>query len=423
MAHCVKKIPLMVALAVATLPAISARGQFQELLTKLPPGPNVIVMVNPQQIFSSEVGVQGGWKQKYDETFNSVPLLMPPDAQQFVLTADLDLPTMKPQWEAAVMRLGSDPSIEQVTRLVHGTRDTVAGVEAVATERGGMIVKFGPRMYGMIRPGSRQTVSRWVRSAVGSTVVTLSPYLKAAADVPDRVGTEIIMSIDMTDALNRDRVRQALENSEVLKKSSIGVASATETIVGLQGATLGVRVTSRVFGVLKLDFSGETKPIAEVAKPLVLEVLSEAGASIDEFANWTPNVTPHRITLEGELTASGLRRLFSFLELDTTAVAAPEGGAEALSATQAASAEATKTLQYFQAVQGYLNDLRHEDGATSYASIALWFDKYARRIEKLPILGVDKDMVDYGQYVIYQLRNAVDAIRGVGIRSGASPQT
>jgi hypothetical protein len=89
------------------------------------------------------------------------------------------------------------------------------------------------------------------------------------------------------------------------------------------------------------------------------------------------------------------------------------------SGSQADGPNAEKSLQYFQAIQSHLNDLRHEDGARSYGTIALWFDKYARRIERLPILGVDKDLVIYGQFVVYHLRDAVDAIRGVGLRSGA----
>jgi hypothetical protein len=49
----------------------------------------------------------------------------------------------------------------------------------------------------------------------------------------------------------------------------------------------------------------------------------------------------------------------------------------------------------------------------------VWFDKYARRIDRLPILGVDKDLVDYGKRTVGQMRNCVDAIRGSGIAEGA----
>ena len=81
--------------------------------------------------------------------------------------------------------------------------------------------------------------------------------------------------------------------------------------------------------------------------------------------------------------------------------------------------DAYASLKYFQSIAGHVNDLKRERGASSYYTIAVWFDKYARRIDRLPILHVDKDLVDYGRRTVSQLRTCVEAIRGSGIRSGA----
>ena len=37
--------------------------------------------------------------------------------------------------------------------------------------------------------------------------------------------------------------------------------------------------------------------------------------------------------------------------------------------------------------------------AKNLASTQLWFDKYARRIERLPILNVDEELVKYSAFV------------------------
>jgi hypothetical protein len=111
--------------------------------------------------------------------------------------------------------------------------------------------------------------------------------------------------------------------------------------------------------------------------------------------------------------------LFSFLEIDGTAVDADQAEIAASDDPQAPSEDGYTSLKYFQSVVGYLNDLKRERGASSYYTIALWFDKYARRIDRLPILHVDKDLVDYGKRTVGQLRSCVDAIRGAGISSGA----
>jgi hypothetical protein len=227
------------------------------------------------------------------------------------------------------------------------------------------------------------------------------------------------MALDLTDAVSPDRVEERMSQSAVLQKSSIDQKAAAEALASIRGLTLGARVTKRVYGVLKIDFDRDVTVLADVAKPLLLETLNEAGASIDEFENWNAKVSGKRISLEGELTQSGLRRLFSFLEIDGTAVDADQAQIAASDDPQAPSEDAYTSLKYFQSVAGYLNDLKRERGASSYYSIALWFDKYARRIDRLPILHVDKDLVEYGKRTVGQLRNCVDAIRGAGISSGA----
>jgi hypothetical protein len=398
----------------------AAEAGFSELLAKVPATANTLVMLNAEQVFASEVAQREGWKQRYETTYANAPLMMPPGAQQFLFAAELDLAYMKPRWEVAVMRLGSDPSLGMIARMVRGELDSVAGLDAVNTPKGALITKFGPHLFGMIRPGDRQSAARWIREATSRDNPQLATYLSATAAVPDRVGTEIMLAIDLTDALSPARVRTAIDTSPVLREASIDLDAAADVLAGVRGAALGVRVTQRTYGKLKVDFDRNVAVLADVAKPLLLEVLDEAGAAIDEFADWNVEVGPRQIAIDGELTRSGLRRLFSFLELDASAVDVPaEGGPMEPSGSAAEAATAEKSKQYFQAVTGYLNDLKRERGAVGYSSIALWFDKYARRIDRLPILGVDKELVDYGGYVVGQMRDCVEAIRGSGIRSGA----
>lgn len=49
----------------------------------------------------------------------------------------------------------------------------------------------------------------------------------------------------------------------------------------------------------------------------------------------------------------------------------------------------------------------------------MWFDKWARRVDQLPLLNVDKDLLGFGQYVSTQLRNMAAALRGIGIGTAA----
>ena len=65
------------------------------------------------------------------------------------------------------------------------------------------------------------------------------------------------------------------------------------------------------------------------------------------------------------------------------------------------------------------NDLKADmKNSKNLASTSLWFDKYARRIERLPTLNVDEELVNYGAFVASQLRQASLAVKTMGIKSG-----
>ena len=56
---------------------------------------------------------------------------------------------------------------------------------------------------------------------------------------------------------------------------------------------------------------------------------------------------------------------------------------------------AKNSLAYFQATQTLMKDLRQKAGSAS--SDAYWIDRYASKIDRLPILHVDDELLDYGQ--------------------------
>ena len=55
--------------------------------------------------------------------------------------------------------------------------------------------------------------------------------------------------------------------------------------------------------------------------------------------------------------------------------------------------------------------------AANLAVTARFFDKYAKRIERLPILNVDEELLDYSAFVASQFRGAAGSVRGMGIQS------
>jgi hypothetical protein len=48
----------------------------------------------------------------------------------------------------------------------------------------------------------------------------------------------------------------------------------------------------------------------------------------------------------------------------------------------------------------------------------MWFEKYARKVDRMPLLNVDPQLLDYGKFVADSLRQAENAMKGIGARSG-----
>jgi hypothetical protein len=64
---------------------------------------------------------------------------------------------------------------------------------------------------------------------------------------------------------------------------------------------------------------------------------------------------------------------------------------------------------YYRSVVDLLNGLRHQERPT-YSSMKLWYDRYAKQIEELPILGIDKELLDWGSQVSRTLREMASGI-------------
>jgi len=99
-------------------------------------------------------------------------------------------------------------------------------------------------------------------------------------------------------------------------------------------------------------------------------------------------------------------------------IAADNSGASTQGQEQAKAAAAS--LQYFKAVNSILDDIRETSkNAKTFGESALWFDKWARKIDRLPLLNVDAELLKFGRETAEGMRQMAAALRGIGIYSGA----
>jgi len=411
-------IALTFAIALLVLPAVGlAQEGFEKIVRLTPSAANTLVLFNVEKILNSPIAQKEGWKEEHYKSFEAGLVLLPPETARFVTASQLDVEYWEPIWDVMLYDLTYDPSLATISRNRGGRLDQIGEVSAVALPGDIYVVKFEPRVVGAFMPGNRQMVGRWARAADAATKPQLSRYLMEALGYADVVGSPIIMALDLTDAISPARISDFLAESPTMKEAGVAAEQAATVLRSIRGVTLGISMTDQVYGKIKIDFNADATPLAEVAQALFLEVLGNRGAMINDFKTWKVETKGNQVTLAGTFTKSGMQRIFSVFDVPPSLQQASnqrDGGQD----QDPEKLKAEKTLQYFRSVNSLRSDLQRETrNFITGGQFAMWFDKYARRIEGLPLLNVDKDMLDYGGYVANQLRTASAALRGAGIES------
>jgi len=412
-------LAVAVALSVWSLVAGVSRAQFDAMVKHVPDSANTLVLVNAAKLFASPVAQRQGWQANRQQRFAAGLTAIPPQAGAVAIATQLDLEAMRPVWEVGVVEFDSPVLLATIARQLGGVLDMVTGLQAVRLPDNSFIVELSPRLRGAMVPANRQQVARWLGESDGH----LSPYLQQAVRFAENQ-SEIIIALDLTESVTADEVAHRMGANmdvyqDILRQSPLEPKDLAELLASIKGVMLGVTFRDEVYGKIRVDFGSDASKLAPIAKPLLLAVIGHQGAMIDDFADWTAAVEGTQVTLGGKLSASGVMRLSSLVELPTQGLHRQTEQPT----TQEAPANEPKTMlqatqEYFQATENLMRDLRsHKGEAKTIGTIGMWFENYARKIERLPMLNVDKEMLDYGVYLANQLRNASMAIKGAGIRT------
>jgi hypothetical protein len=225
--------------------------------------------------------------------------------------------------------------------------------------------------------------------------------------------------MDLEDVATPETIRQMLEESGRYKDAA-AIEQRVNLLASIRGVTLGITLArEEPFGKVKVDFSRNVDVSAEEAKEMLLTALEKRGAMLDELVDWVAKVAGTQVTLEGHLTRSGTRRIASLFDRP------PAFKKDAELATNQTTPDQTQpnaqsSQEYFRRVSELLEDLRQrpkrQTGGRTIAQNAVWCDQYARRIDKLPILGVDPELVAFGAGASDALRQASETIKMIGAR-------
>ncbi len=392
---------------------------FEELLLRVPADANTLVLIDAEKIMKSELAEKEGWKEKYATAYVDMPLMLPPNASRLVLAASIDLSSWTPSWEAAAMDVSQTPAIVEIAKSEKGHLDTLAKAQAAWTPFNAYFIELAPRVLGVVHPAKRQFAARWIEGGSHRTQPALSRFLHMSAE-PSKMGG-IMMALDLEDLMSPEQLQQELEQSKVVKEHEADAVSLSRMFADVKGVTLRVGIRDKMVGDFAVHFGQDVSSIKSFAKPLLLEFLARAGAAVNDFKAWKLVESPRGtiLSLQGPLSNRGLRRLMSVVELPTHHA---HSGSGHDGASSASPAEATQL--HFRAVSSLLNDLMDKEGDDTLGHQAMiWNQRYARKIDRLPLLNVDPDMQAYSGQVsslLMQTANALEGTRQAALAQSAA---
>lgn len=396
------------------------QAQFQELAAIVPGEANSLVLINVEKVMTSPAAVKNKWNTAHSKSYAAGITFLPPDSTAAVLAAQYDFEMMVPLWQVAAMDLDHEASLPLVARLSGGTADQIDKYSSVALPGDAYIVKFAPQILAAMSPANRQMIGRWVREAGAAPGPHLSPYLSEAYRFANDLGTPIILALDLEDVATRDSIRQMLQETGKYPDATV-LEQRVTLLASIRGVTLGITLTGdEPFGKIKVDFREKVNVSADEAKAMLLEALAKRGAMLDELDEWTAGASGTQVTLEGNLTASGTRRIASLF--DRPPAFKQDAAVAANTTPDPSQPSAQASQEYFKRVSDLIDDLRDkpkkQTGGRTIAQNGVWCDQFARKIDKLPILGVDPELVAFGAYAADSLRQAAETVKMIGARTG-----
>ena len=377
-----------------------------------------MMLVDVDGLFNSAMGKRENWREevlaKQKGGFG-----LAPEISKVAVSVGMNFSTMDEQWKVGLVELRRDVPIklEDLAIREGGYVETIENTPVAWTPRGFYLFDFPDKVVGFVSPTERKNLTTWFKSALWHPRVFPPGFADRAVFRAD-AGAQIVLALDLADSVSAKMIEPWLSTIDVIKKTNTDPKLLAPRLASVKSAFLVVKVDQGIDGNLRVDFDREIDYTIPVARALILDVLENFGAELPEMKTWTLSFDKkNAVEMSGRLSAESVSKILSMAHVPQ--LSAP-GAAKDLAEAKATSKpevpytrsqpDDIKAAQgYFRSVASLIGGLKQVDRPT-YRSTKLWYDKYAKQIEELPILGVDKDLLDWGSMVSRTMREMSSGI-------------
>lgn len=402
---------LLVPACAATILAGSALADepLAEMLRRLPSTTNALAVIDVKAANATPIAKREGWRDRRQMMVDGATFL-PKDVDRIVLASTINASSQENTENVALIDLSVNTSIDHLIHAERGTKDQVAGRDVVWTPRDAYMIPLKSRLLAQFTPANRQGLARWLKVEKEATVARLSPFLDRAVNEVGRSGQAVI-ALDLEDVLLPAMIREHVKASEALP-SNADREKIVKLVSSLQGFRLTVSADEDVSGTLVVEFREAVAPLGDAAKPFLIEALTTLGAEIEDLPHWSAVATGTTVVMKGKLSPGAMSRILTLFDLPNQSDLPGSPGAGAAESQNSVKSVAQETKRYYSSIRTILDDLKSQK-ATGQKGMALWYGRYARKIDQLPVLNVDPDLVKWGQQLTDGLRQVSTAYDGV----------
>ena len=338
---------------------------------------------------------------------------LPDSMGEVRIAADLDLKSFESSWEIGYVTVAGWKNGAALAKTVKGYVDSIAGKSVIWTPRQSYLVPMPGNVLGIVRPSDRKLVSRWLNKEVGSGS---SEYLKKHA-VQGSKFISLLLAVDLQDTWSPIALEQKLVGFESLK--GLDMKSVATTLSSVHGIRIIVGRRNLNECIISLDFGSSPANLLPVATNFFVEVLQRSQSSMPEASKWVASLDGNTIAFRGSVTVESLDHLLGIFGVHGQAANIPSADLEPIQDPTSESALLETNKTYYAKSTNIIKRVR-DYSASNTGSRAQMNGQMARRLDDLPTLNVDPELVNFAVAVSQGLRGNMVALQQTNIQANAT---
>lgn len=402
------------------IPTIQADEVLEQLLAKVPDHFNSVIYVNLEGLNNSPLGKKEDWAGKSAREYAEGTGILPPTLKQVIFTRHLDMSGRESSMEIGLAETNVDVSLDRIKAMQKGDIDMVAGKQVLLSPRG-YFVPLETRMMALLANTNKQYAAQWIRSNASKKQITLPEHVKQAIQKGSEKA-QLVMLLNLSDLIETPVARARLQKSKALTGKPVDRDLLARLIGSCSLVRLEVTTGEDIQFSLSLDFEQPINKSGEYLAALLNETLTEMGLEQEEFTKAKVVSGEKSVSLQGKLGYATLRHLMllatpsgSTMEAKMLVKAPAEAPAKAPE-KQPEDPKLTASMKYYKAANKLYDEfLTSARASGNYERTALLCDTYTKKMDRLDLIDVDPELINFCGRTTDRMRAIAASLRGVSI--------